>query len=108
MAFYMTQWAYSADATAAMVKNPQDRSAGLKRLIEGLGGKMLAFYFCFGDYDGLVIYEMPDRVATMGAVMAATAAGHPKAIKTTELLSVDETMEAMKKAGAQIYSAPKA
>ena len=33
MALYMTQFSYTAEAWAALVKNPADRSVGLKTLI---------------------------------------------------------------------------
>ena len=108
MVLYMTQFSYGAEAVAAMAKNPQDRSVGLKRLIENLGGRLIAIYFCFGDYDGVAIGEYPDGTTALATVMAATGAGHIKAIKTTELFTMDETIQAMKKAGAQMYAAPKA
>ncbi len=60
MALYMAQFAYTAEALATMAKNPQDRSVPSRELIEKSGGRLISFYFCFGEYDGVAIYEAPD------------------------------------------------
>jgi len=36
---------------------------------------MLAFYYCYGDYDGIVIAEMPDSVSGLASTMASLAGG---------------------------------
>jgi len=38
--------------------------------------------------------------------MAAVSAGHLKAYKTTKLFTVEETMEAMRKAGSLAFQGP--
>ena len=106
MPLYMTQFSYTAEAVAAMTKNPQDRSLGLAKLVEKLGGKLLCTYFCFGDYDGVAIAEVPDGTTELALVMAASAPGHLSATKTTRLFTMEQTVEAMKKAGALTYAGP--
>jgi uncharacterized protein with GYD domain len=54
----------------------------------------------------VVLVEAPDDVTASAIVLAAISPGHLKAIKTTKLLTVDETMEAMRKAGSVTYPAP--
>jgi uncharacterized protein with GYD domain len=107
MPLYMTQFAYTPEAVAALARKPEDRAAVLKALIEKLGGRLLGFYYSFGEYDGLVIGESPDATTHLSAVLAAVAPGHLKAVKTTVLFTVDEAMEAMARAGALVYPAPK-
>lgn len=106
MPLYMTQFAYTSEAWAALVKNPQNREEVLRALIEKLGGRMLSFYYSFGEYDGVAVSEMPDETSITAVVLAAISPGHVKAIKTTVLLTTQQTMEAMRKAGAQSYKAP--
>lgn len=106
MPHYMVQAAYTADAWSGLVKNPQDRAAALRPAIEGLGGKLVSFYMSFGEYDALVIAEMPDNVSAAGVSIAASAGGAVKAIKTTPLMTVQEGMEAMRKAGQAGYRPP--
>ncbi|MFL5624390.1 MAG: GYD domain-containing protein [Ktedonobacteraceae bacterium] len=106
MPLYMTKAAYTPDAWAALVKNPQNREDVLRALIEKLGGRLVSFYYAFGEYDVYFIAEMPDETTITAAVLAATSAGHLKSIATTTLLTTQQAMEAMRKAGAQTYQAP--
>jgi len=106
MAIYMTQFSYTAEAWAALVKNPADRTPGLKNLLEKMGGKLLHFYYSFGDQDGVAIMEIPDEATAAACVLTVVASGHIKGTKTTQLLTVEQAVEAMGKAGAQTYAAP--
>jgi len=106
MALYMIQGTYTAEAWATMTKNPQDRSIPIRELAQKLGGRLVDIYYCFGEYDVVVLVEAPDDVSASAIVLAAISPGHLKAIKTTKLLTVEETMEAMRKAGSVTYPAP--
>ena len=106
MPLYMVQAAYTAQAIAAMTKNPQDRSVPVREMIEKLGGRLLSFYFCYGEYDVVALAELPDDSAATAVALAAMSPGHLKAYKTTKLFSVEETMEAMRKAGSLTFQAP--
>ena len=52
MPAYMTQFSYSHQAAAALVKNPEDRGAVFREQVEKLGGKVLAFYHCKDNTTG--------------------------------------------------------
>lgn len=105
---YILQFAYTANAWAALAKNPVDRRPAVRAVLEKVGGKVIDFYYHFGEYDGIVIVEAPDDTAVNAAVIAVTAPGHLKATRTTRLFTVEETMEAMRTAGAISYQAPSA
>lgn len=107
MAIYMTQFSYAPAAWAALAKNPEDRGKAFASLAEELGGKMHNIYYCFGEYDGLVIADFPDDTTAMAGIVAATSPGHLKATKTTRLFSMEEALGAMRKAKEVAYSAPK-
>ena len=100
MALYMSQFAYTAEAGAALAKNPQDLSVVVKELVQKLSGRVVGAYYCFGEYDGLVLSGSQDDTTAMALAIAAVIPGHVKAIKTTKLFTVEETMEAMRKAGS--------
>ncbi len=106
MALYMIQGAYTAEAWATMTKHPQDRSVAASELAQKLGGRMIGVYYCFGEYDVIALFEATDESAAMAMAMAVITPGHLKAIKTTRLFTVEETMEAMRKAGSVTYPAP--
>jgi uncharacterized protein with GYD domain len=100
MPFYMTQAKYSQDAVQAMLAHPQDRSAALAKLLEAVGGKLHHCFFAFGENDVVVLYEAPDNASAAGAILAVGGSGSVSAQKTTVLMSMDEAMNAMRKAGA--------
>jgi len=106
MALYMIQFAYTAEAWATLAKNPQDRSVPIREVGEKLGGRLVGLYYCFGEYDGVVLFEAPDDDAALATSIAAVSPGHVKAIKTTKLFTVEETMQAMRKAGSLGFPGP--
>jgi uncharacterized protein with GYD domain len=106
MAHYLFQAAYTSEAWAAQVKNPQNRIDVVRPVIERLGGRIECAYLAFGEYDLIGIVEMPDNVSAAAFSLAGSAGGGLKAVKTTPLLTIDEGIEAMKKAAGAGYRPP--
>jgi uncharacterized protein with GYD domain len=106
MPLFMTQFAYTPEAWAALTRNPEDRSQVVSRLAEQLGARMVNLYYAFGDYDGVIILEAPDDVTAAAVILAAVSPGHVKAVKTVPLLTPEQAMDAMRKAGSVTYRAP--
>ena len=106
MPLYMSQVSYTSDAWAAMTQNPEDRSEVFGRLTEFMGGRLLHWYYTFGEYDVLVIYEAPDEGTAGAIVLAATSSRHLSRVKTTVVLSAEQGVETMRKAGEATYRAP--
>ena len=107
MALYMTQFSYTAQAWKALVKKPEDRAAVFAEHARKLGGRMVSFYYCMGEFDGVVIYEAPDDTTAASIVFTVASPGHLKETRTTTLMTIEETMEAMESAKAEAYPAPK-
>ncbi|HKV57785.1 MAG TPA: GYD domain-containing protein [Ktedonobacteraceae bacterium] len=106
MAFYMIQGTYTTEAWAAMTKNPQDRRIPIREMAQKLGGRLIDVYYCFGEYDVVVLAELPDDNAALTTAIAGVIPGHLKTYKTTRLFTVEETMEAMRKAGGLVFPGP--
>jgi uncharacterized protein with GYD domain len=107
MALSMVQFSYKTETFEKLIKNPEDRSVAVRKLIEQLGGRILAFYYTFGEFDGLVIADMPDQVSGLAANMVSLAGGGTAKLKTTILITVEEAMAAMKKASGIQLLQPK-
>jgi uncharacterized protein with GYD domain len=71
-----------------------------------LGGKIECAYLAFGEYDVVVVLDMPDNVSAAAFSIAASAGGAVKAAKTTALMTMEEGIEAMRKAGTAGYRPP--
>jgi uncharacterized protein with GYD domain len=95
---YLQQVAYSREGWEALVKNPQNRIEAVRPAVEKLGGKIQSAWFSFGDYDIVVITEMPDNVSAAAIAMAFAAGGACKSVQTTPLISTEEALQAARKA----------
>jgi uncharacterized protein with GYD domain len=103
MPSYLIQVSYSREALASLIKNPQNRTEVVRKSVEKLGGKMVGLWLSFGDHDVVVIAELPDNVKAAALSLAVAAGGTARSVKTTPLLSVEEGMAALKKAGNTGY-----
>jgi uncharacterized protein with GYD domain len=106
MPLYLGRFRYAQSAVKAMVDNPQDRSTAAAEVAESLGGKLLGFWFAFGDFDGVFLMDAPDNATTMALAMTIGASGALSDIETTVLVDMDEAQEAMRKAAAATYRPP--
>ena len=106
MAIYMFQGAYTSEAWAAQIRNPQNRFEIVWQIIEAQGGKILSGYYAFGEYDIVAIVELPDNVSYSALVLALAGGGAFKAQKTTVLMSIEEGLEAMRRASGTGYRPP--
>lgn len=107
MPYYMTQFAYTAQAWAALTSNPTDRSVAVSALAEKLGCRMVSLYYHFGEYDGVLFFDAPDDITANALVLAVASPGHLKATRTTRLMAPSEAVAAMRKAHGAGYEAPK-
>jgi uncharacterized protein with GYD domain len=104
MPSYLVQVSYTSDAVAALVSNPQNRTEVVRKSVENLGGKLVGSWMSFGDYDVVLIAEMPDNVSAAALSIAAAAGGSLKSVKTTPLLTAEEGLAAAAKAAASGYT----
>jgi uncharacterized protein with GYD domain len=103
MPHYLHQIAYTAGGWEGLVKNPQNRFDAVRPAIEGLGGKLVTGYLCFGEYDIIAITEMPGNVDAAAFAIAVAAGGTVKSVHTTPLITPEEGMQAMQKASGSSY-----
>jgi uncharacterized protein with GYD domain len=97
MALYHLQVAYTPEAWAVQLQHPLDRREAVSQVVERLGGYVESAYYAFGDYDAILIIDMPDHISAAAFALAASAGGAVKAIKTTPLLTIEDGIEAMRR-----------
>jgi uncharacterized protein with GYD domain len=105
MALYLTRFSYTPESWAALIQNPHDRREDLRPFVEAAGGRLIDMYFTFGEDDGLLLIE-GDNVSAAAISIAAAAAGGVSKIETTVMMTVDEMLEAMRKATELPYRVP--
>ena len=106
MAFYLYQASYTPDAVKSLLKQPANRREVIGKAVEELGGTVNGAWLSFGEFDVVLVVEMPDNVSAAALSLAVAAAGTVHGGKTTPLISMEEGVAAMKKAGASTYRAP--
>lgn len=67
---------------------------------------MVSLDYCFGDYDVVGIFEMPDDTAMANAVMAVGASGSVTNLHTTVLIPTSDGFTAAQKAKEVTYRPP--
>ena len=106
MPLYLTRFSYTPETWARLIGNPEDRQKAAREYIESVGGKLHGFWYAFGKHDAYNIWEAPDNVSAAAVALAITGGGALRSLETTDLLTVDETMDALRKAGQIGYRAP--
>ncbi len=101
---YLLQANYVGDGVKGLLKDGGSaRRAAADKAIRSVGGTMEGFYFAFGDFDAIVLADMPDA-ASMTAIALAINASGLVATKTIALLTSEEVDMAVKKTTS--YRAP--
>jgi uncharacterized protein with GYD domain len=106
MALYLTKFSYTPETWAKMIANPEDRRAAASSYIESVGGTLHGFWYAFGEHDGYNLWEAPDNASMAAVALAIGAGGALSSVETTVLLTVEETIDALKKAQSVEYRPP--
>jgi uncharacterized protein with GYD domain len=103
---YLTSFSYTPEAWARLVANPEDRREAARSYIESVGGKLHGFWYAFGARDGFTLWEAPDNVSMAAVALALGSGGALSSLETTVLLTVDETLDALRRVDQVQYRPP--
>jgi uncharacterized protein with GYD domain len=106
MPLYLSKFSYTPETWARLMANPEDRRAAARAYIESVGGTLHGFWYAFGTHDGYNLWEAPDNVSMAAVALALSAGGALRTIETTPLLTVEETLTALRQASQVRYRAP--
>jgi len=106
MSLYLMRFSYTPEAWARLVKQPEDRREVARAVVEKLGGTLQGFWYGFGEHDGYVLIEAPDNVSAAAFSVGIAARGSIPSADTTVLLTVEETIEMLKKTQDLPYRPP--
>jgi uncharacterized protein with GYD domain len=106
MPMYLGRFSYSHEAVKAMVANPQDRAAAARAASESLGCKLHGLWFAFGEFDGYFLLEAPDNSSAVALSATVAGSGAMDRTELTPLVSMEEGIEAFRKAQSASYTPP--
>src|SRR5713226_591318 len=98
-AIFITQGRFTREYLKGGLAKPEDRQAAISRLCEQAGGKLLHLYFTLGQYDFIVISEMPDAQAASMISLVAAAGGGIENTATTQAFTTAEAKAVFERAG---------
>ena len=103
---YLIRASYSHQGIADLIKSPENRADAVRPTIEGLGGTLVSFDYVLGEDDLVIIVELPDNASVAAFSMAISASGAIGSVKTSALMSAEEAIDAMNRAGRVGYRPP--
>jgi len=106
MPLYLSSFSYTSETWARLIDKPEDRREAARSYIESVGGKLHGFWYSFGAHDGVTLWEAPDNVSIAAVALALSGGGAISSLETKVLLTVEETLGALAKAGEIGYRAP--
>ena len=106
MTLYLSRFNYTPETWARLIRSPEDRRVAAQSYIESVGGKLHGFWFAFGDHDAYTLWEAPDNVSMAAVALAITSGGALSSLETTVLLTVEDTMDALRMAQQVQYRPP--
>ncbi len=93
---FLWQASYTSEGVQGVLKDGgTGRRAAIEKLVQGLGGRLEAFYFAFGSDDVIVVADLPDQRSAAAVGLTVNAQGRTQ-LKTTVLLTPEEIDEAVK------------
>ncbi|HZM95417.1 MAG TPA: GYD domain-containing protein [Vicinamibacterales bacterium] len=94
---FLIKASYNPDGVRGLLKEGgSKRRAVVQKLIEGMGGKLEAFYYAYGPDDAVIIADLPDAASGVALSLTVNATGAVR-LSTTPLISPEEIDAASKK-----------
>jgi len=99
MPVFVTQGRFTREYLRGGLAKPEDRQAAISGLCEQAGGKLLKLYFTLGQYDFILIAEMPDAQTASVISLVAGGGGGIQDTVTTQAFTTAEARDLFERAG---------
>lgn len=106
MAKYLVLFNLTGQSIKRFVAKPSDRAAVVRELAESMGGSLESYYWMFGQYDGMGIFELPDSHTMAALCLAATSSGAFAHFETHELIEASDLAGIAERAERIAYQPP--
>lgn len=100
MTTYLIDVTYNADAWAAWIRTPHSCAPKIEALLTNLRGRLIGFWWANAGFDSLLLVELPDAAALLTFRAYAASMGGIDTVRAVPLLSDQEGVAAMARAGA--------
>jgi uncharacterized protein with GYD domain len=94
---FLIKASYNPDGVRGLIKEGGSRRrAAVQKIIEGLGGKVEAFYYAYGEDDAVIIVDLPDATSGLAVSLTVNATGAVR-LSTIPLIAPEDIDAASKK-----------
>ena len=106
MPMFLTSFSHTPETWQRLIQNPEDRRDALGPVMEAAGCTLHGYWYAFGESDGFVLFEAPDDVTAASVLVKVGASAAMSKLVTTKLLTVEEALAAVGRAGGVRYRPP--
>jgi uncharacterized protein with GYD domain len=93
---YLIRGSYTGEGLKGLLEEGgSKRREASEQAIKGVGGRLEAFYYAFGDDDFVIIADLPNHVEASALSLTANASGGVKS-RITVLIAPEEVDQATK------------
>lgn len=87
---FLIKATYNPDGVRGLLKDGgSKRRAAVQKIIEGMGGRLEAFYYAYGEDDAIIIADLPDAATGLAISLTVNATGAVR-LSTTPLIAPEE------------------
>jgi len=104
MPIFIMQGRFEGQYIKGGVAAPEDRHAAISRLCEQAGGRLISLYYTLGQYDFVLISEMPDAQSAAVLPLVFSAGGAVTDAVTTQAFTTAEGKDLFERAGKIVGS----
>ena len=90
---------YAPHAVKGVISG-SDREAAVQKLLDKVGGTLVSVMFTRGEFDVLVLADVPDEATAIGLTMAVQASGAVSGVSVLSELDMEPVLVAANKAVA--------
>lgn len=106
MAKYLVLFSLTSETVKRFVAKPSDRAAIVREVAESAGGSLESYYWMFGQYDGALVFDLPDSHTMATVSLAITSSGALSRFETHELIESSDLTAIAERAKGITYQPP--
>lgn len=106
MAKYLVLFSLTSETAKRFIAHPSDRAAAVREVAESAGGSLESYYWMFGQYDGVAVFDLPDSHSMAAVSLAIASAGALSRFETHELIESSDLTAIAERAKGITYQPP--
>lgn len=106
MAKYLVLFSLTSESAKRFIARPSDRAAVVREVAESAGGSLESYYWMFGQYDGVAVFNLPDSRSMAAVSLAITGSGALSRFETHELIESGDLTAIAERAKGITYQPP--